>query len=100
MKNIFLRLKNSFYVDLLLGNENLAKGAPQSIMKFPYGYGLGYIKLCFGVFPKLININICIQFHSSMAFRTWLVYRCASNYPTSCSPIKRGVGQLIFFNEI
>jgi hypothetical protein len=59
-------LKNSFYVDLLLENENLAKGAPEGIMKFPYG--LGYIKLCFGVFAKLININICTQFHSSMAF--------------------------------
>jgi len=53
-------LKNSFYVDFLLENVNLAKGAPQGMTKVSYRHNFGYIKLYFGVFAKLIDISICL----------------------------------------
>ena len=44
-----------------------------------FGYITG--KIYFGVYVKLTDINICTKFHFSTEFRTWFVYRCASNQP-------------------
>jgi hypothetical protein len=62
-------------MDLLWENENIAKGTFQGITKVLLQTQIGYIKLSFGVFAKLIDINICTKFHYSTSFRKWLVYR-------------------------
>jgi hypothetical protein len=47
-------------MDLLWENENIAKGTFQGITKVLLQTQIGYIKLSFGVFAKLIDINISL----------------------------------------